>query len=181
MHYCVLCLFYLILILYNICATQQTNSMSSFLSMFCVFHLTMCVVPCPCPENKDFSTNCSNFFQSKMLFGFCNGHSREQRLRRSRREVELHCCPLPHLHGFYISATEAKKREAVHPVISKVGLWGQWLVYHAVLSLPSPAFTYQEEKERKRGAGHPVSSKVGWWRRFSNYLAVLPLLSPAFT
>ena len=59
--------------------------------MFCVFHLTMCVVPCPCPENKDFSTNCSNFFQSKMLFGFCNGHSREQRLRRSRREVEGWC------------------------------------------------------------------------------------------
>ena len=91
MHYCVLCLFYLILILYNICATQQTTSMSQFLSMFCVFHLTMCVVPCPCPENKDFSTNCSNFFQSKMLFGFCNGHSREQRLRRSRREVEGWC------------------------------------------------------------------------------------------
>ena len=109
----------------HLCHTTNKQHVSIFINVLCFPFNHVCVVPCPCPENKDFSTNCSNFFQSKMLFGFCNGHSREQRLRRSRREVELHCCPLPHLHGFYISATEAKKREAGHPVISKVGLWRQ--------------------------------------------------------
>ena len=54
----------------------------------------------------------------------------EKEQKRSRRVVQLNylaVLPLLSLAGFYISATstEAKKREAGHPVISKVGLWRQ--------------------------------------------------------
>ena len=91
-----------VFILQHLCHIR--NSMSTFLSVFCVFHHIhiVCLFLAWCPENKDFSTNCSNSDQSKTLFCCC----KEQQLRVTAM-VELPYCPAP-LPGCYVSA---KKEE----------------------------------------------------------------------
>ena len=68
-----------------------------FISVLCLpFNQIVCLF-LACPENKDFSTNCSNSNQSKILFCCCRKQLRVVVI------VELPCCPDPPLPGYNLA------------------------------------------------------------------------------